>query len=53
MNANHPLTLRSGLQGRVSKGGQQTRCSYPPFETAASRPPQGEVTLSIRTIWIP
>ncbi len=28
---------------RVSKDGQQARCSFPPFETAAAWPPQGEV----------
>ena len=27
------LTLRSGPKGRVSKGGQQARCSFPSFET--------------------
>src|SRR4051812_13093723 len=37
------LTLRSGPQARVSKGGHEHRACCPPFETAASRPPQGEV----------
>ena len=45
-------TLRSGPQGRASKGGQQSRCCEPAFprfvrgpsfETAATRPPQDEV----------
>ena len=27
------LTLRSGPKGRVSKGGQPARCSFPAFET--------------------
>ena len=36
------LTLRSGPEGRVSKGRQQDRCSFPPFETLAALAPQGE-----------
>src|SRR6185369_11593484 len=31
------LTLRSGPQGRVSKGEPQTKCQLPCFETAATR----------------
>ena len=31
---------------RVSKGGHQSSCS-PPFETGASRPPQGEVLFDV------
>jgi hypothetical protein len=44
------LTLRSGPQGRVSIARSNLRAVVgnahscrPPFETAASRPPQGEV----------
>jgi hypothetical protein len=37
------LTLRSGLQGRVSKGGNTHLASCPPFETLAALAPQGEV----------
>ena len=40
---NH-LTLRSTAERCVSKGGTQSWCCRP-FETGASRPPQGEVGL--------
>jgi 3-ketosteroid 9alpha-monooxygenase subunit B len=39
------LTLRSTAQRCVSKGGKQS-CRCPPFETGASRPPQGEVVCA-------
>lgn len=39
------LILRSSPQGCVSKDRQQKRCVLPPFETAASRPPQDEADL--------
>jgi hypothetical protein len=37
------LTLRSGPEGRVSKGGNPHLVRCLSFETAASRPPQDEV----------
>ena len=37
-----PLILRSRAQRGVSKDGQHQDC-FPPFETGAMRPPQGEV----------
>jgi len=41
--SNNHLTLRSGPQDRVSKGGYTHHVCGPSFETAAARPPQDEV----------
>ncbi len=39
------LILRSRAKRGVSKEGQQTRCSCPPFETLTAFAPQGEVDV--------
>jgi hypothetical protein len=39
------LTLRSGPEGRVSKGGNEHRACGPSFETRASRATQDEVNF--------
>jgi hypothetical protein len=43
----HHLTLRSGPQGRVSKGGDEHIACCPPFETLAALAPQGEVVVFV------
>ncbi|MFO1162918.1 MAG: hypothetical protein U1E60_29060 [Reyranellaceae bacterium] len=42
---NNDLTLRSAPQERISKGGQQTRGSFPSFETRAAQDEVGIVQL--------
>jgi len=44
--AHHHLTLRSVAKRRVSKGGPQTRCVLPPFET-----PRCARLLRVRWYW--
>jgi len=41
----HHLTLRSGPQGRVSKGGNEHPSYCPSFETLAALAPQDEVMV--------
>src|SRR5688572_28383235 len=46
LHHHHNLILRSIAKRCVSKDGQQTPCSLPPFETRPPGAPQGEVVVS-------
>jgi hypothetical protein len=47
INSSAYLILRSAAERRVSKDGQQTGCSCPPFETLTAFAPQGEVIVGL------